>query len=666
MSKSLVTNDYKVHNAVQLLESVSETANSVYYMFAGNHKPMTRNRPTNPKNSPVDTVFDVYDNMIFGKRIGINDVSLVIDRNNYVANTVYDMYDDQVEFSNNSYVCVNNGAYSHVFKCLFNNGGSPSTYEPNFADTDADDQLYVTTDNYVWKYMYSVTDAKVAKFGSTSYFPVEPNTEVAAAAVPGAIYVIKVENEGAGYDNYLTGKFRSDELRINSSLVYSIESANGASADTGFYNGCYIVITNGAASGKYAKISQYTVNSTAKHITLEEPFSINPALNSTWEITPGVVIDGDSNQTINAAARAIINSVANTIDRIEILNIGAGYRYANAYVRFDSTVGVTEEAELRPIYAPIFGHGSNVYSELNASKICFSTTFGNTYNDPHLIHTNDYRQVGLLKDPKFKDVTFTLANTLGTFTADEIVSKIRPLRVYAVNVSINSTSNSLVASDADFNNQFNAGDFVYVTSDTSQMVTSVQSITNSTVLVMDSVGMFACSDAKVFLPNMTSNGYITSSSVGSIECSNVTGTFASNDTIVGLRTGAIATINSISRSAVTKGFDTFIQMYKYNITLNDTALTEDETVYLEELGVANAVLHSVGEANTVLYVTSHRGTFNAANDIVGNTSGSSATITAKYSPELEYGSGDILYVENLTPIARQENQKEVFKIVFEY
>ena len=37
MSTKLVTNYLNLHNAKQFRESISETANSIYYVFAGRH-----------------------------------------------------------------------------------------------------------------------------------------------------------------------------------------------------------------------------------------------------------------------------------------------------------------------------------------------------------------------------------------------------------------------------------------------------------------------------------------------------------------------------------------------------------------------------------------------------------------------------------------------------
>ena len=39
MSTKLVTNHLNLHNAKQFRESISETANSIYYVFAGRHTP---------------------------------------------------------------------------------------------------------------------------------------------------------------------------------------------------------------------------------------------------------------------------------------------------------------------------------------------------------------------------------------------------------------------------------------------------------------------------------------------------------------------------------------------------------------------------------------------------------------------------------------------------
>jgi hypothetical protein len=666
-SKKLITNNYRLHAAKQIVESLNETANTVYYMFAGKHKDQANTEIQQPTDSISNTFIDVYQNMVFGKRIAVGDVSLMIDRNDYVSGTVYDMYDDQEAFSNNSYVIVNAGAFYHVFKCLFNNGNTASTYEPTFSDTDSTDELYETSDGYIWKYMYSVSSSTVSKFATEEYFPLTANAQVSSSAVDGSISVIRVIDAGRGYNNYASGNFKGDELRIGSDLYYSIASSNNASSITGYYNGCYIKITDGAAEGRYAKIAQYTVNSTAKIIRLDSAFTTPPALNSSWEITPGVVIVGDATQASNAEARAIVNSVSNTIHRIEMLSLGSGYRYANAYVYAADVVGVdnADKASLRPILSPYGGHGFNSEEELAAYKVCFSTTFANSINDSFIPYTNDYQQIGILKDPKFDNVTLELRDVQGAFSGDEVIHKITPIRIHADSASMATGCTSVSATDAEFQRQFDDGDFIYITNDTKSQLTTVASVPSNTSLVLGDVAYFSGS-VKLYDPVMFGNAYVTSAAVGSLELTDVCGQFGTDDFIVGLRTGATAYINSVSRNAVVKGFETFNQMYKYEVDLKSLQFNEDETVYQQDLAVSNAVFHSMVGSNTIMYVTNQIGNFNIANDIIGLTSGAVATIVNKYTPELVYGTGDILYIENVEPITRQTDQTETFKIILEF
>ena len=665
-SKKLVTNSYKLHTAKQIIESLNESANTVYYMFAGQHKTQANSTIQQPYESVSNTYLDVYENMTFGKRLAVNDVILMIDRNDYVSGTIYDMYDDQQVFSNNSYTVVNAGTYYHVFKCLYNNGNTASTYQPTFSDTTATDQLYETSDGYIWKYMYSVDSTKVAKFASEDYFPIVVNTAVSSAAVDGAISVIAVSDPGKGYNNYATGSFKNDELRVGSDLFYSIASSNTASSVSGFYNGCYIKITNGAAEGDFAKITQYTVNSTAKSIRLEKAFSNPPALNSSWEIYPGVVIIGDATQTANAEARAIVNSVSNTIQSIEMLSLGEGYRYATATVFASDVVGVANTASLRPIISPYGGHGYNAEEELSAHKVCFSTTFANSINDAFLPTKNDYKQIGILKDPLFDNVSLQLKNVQGAFSPDETIYKINPIRIYANGGYTVSGNSTLGAADADFKRQFVQGDFVYFSNDISNQLGVVSSIPANNSLVLVDPSFYSCNDIKIYEPRTSANAYVTSAAVGTVNLTNVAGVFATDDMVIGSRSGAVAYVNSVSRNSVVKGFDTFNQMYKYIVNLKALQFTDDETVYQNNITIANAVFHSITDGNTVIYVTNQVGAFNVANDIIGVTSGAVASVTTKYTPELVYGTGTVLYLENVDPITRQPDQTETFKIVLEF
>ena len=143
MSTKLVTNYLNLHNAKQFRESVSETANSIYYVFAGRHTPYTGGDDVIPDlvNTNQTVNVDPYKLMVFGKKVSNSDVTVMVPRYNWTSNTVYTAYRDDINITACSYYAVVNAVSNfHVFKVLDNNGGAPSTIEPDFNDTSADDE----------------------------------------------------------------------------------------------------------------------------------------------------------------------------------------------------------------------------------------------------------------------------------------------------------------------------------------------------------------------------------------------------------------------------------------------------------------------------------------------------------------------------------------------
>jgi len=777
-SKKLITKENRLHNARQLLESVSEPANTAYYTFIGNHIDYsnTSNIPQ-PYDTVAETDIDVYRDMIYGKRLSSNDLRLMINRNDYVQNTAYTMYDDQMGeanlalFDSNYYAVVNADAFYHVFKCLDNNGGANSTVQPEFSEIDVNDEIYQTSDGYTWKYMYSVDDNTVSKFATADFFPVVANSQVSAAARSGIINVVKVESSGSGYDNYCNGIFRVDDLRLAGNVKsYSLNSSTTANTTSKYYNGCYIYIASGTGVGQYSKIADYIVNSSVKAITLETPFAVPPLADSIYEISPGIEISGDGTETVIAEARAIINSYGNTIQRIEMLSLGADYKYATATVLTDDVVGVSEVAAVRPIYSPSGGHGYDAARELGATRVCVSTKFSNS--DVGIPLTNDYRTIGILRDPTFANVTLNVAGSVGSFIAGEEVYKVAGVRISA-NVSLDP-ANAIVTGNEDFVNQVSVGEYVYFKTDSGYQLSVVNSIVNSTYLTLTADNFYSCTAAEMYKTNIGSNltsvslsystiltgnisinatsanivgtgtsfttelqanssllfiyksstdggivrkvvsianntvaildsngtfantsakaqlinysidsevvggiestkGMITSVDASSIVATNVAGIFSTGDKIIGSNSGAFATISSITRSGVEKNFNSFIQMYKYNAVPIAGTFTSDEQVFQSNTGsvetqFANAYLHSVVDSvtNKDFYLTNQVGIFKDGFSIIGSNSAATANVVNKYSPELVFGSGKVMYLEKLDAISRSNTAAETIKFIFEF
>lgn len=372
MAETILTIQYHVDAACTFVSSV---ANSQLYLYVGNH--VDSNSVAIPYDNPETTVLDAYYGMIFGKKITTSDVCSMINRYDWQANTVYDMYDhrDETLYEKEFYVVVEDGAQFDVFKCLENGGGAPSTVAPDRANVNADgNDFYYPTDGYRWKYMYSISESDAAKFGTDDYFPAVVDANTRSQATDGSIDVIIVTDAGAGYSNYLIGEFGVGDLRLNGDpRVYGI-STTGVNTTNGFYDSCWMYITSGPGEGQYRKIESFASNSSYNFVTLETAFDPSdlPQNTSEFEIYPSVRITGDGEETDTATARAIIDPSGNTVSRVEILDRGAGYNLAAAEVLASNTVGITEDSGVVPIYSPPGGHGYDPRLELGAKFACVS------------------------------------------------------------------------------------------------------------------------------------------------------------------------------------------------------------------------------------------------------------------------------------------------------
>jgi hypothetical protein len=421
MTTQLITSYFRLHNVNQFKESISETANSVYYIFAGKHTPYPSGDTTIPviTNNVNETLYNAYTEMVFGKRVTPSDVLPVAPRYDWTTNTNYAAYRSNEDLTDKQYyVCVNGGASFHIFKCLDNNGNTASVIQPDVTQTTPDDTFYSTSDGYVWKYMYSMNSTTFNRFATTNYMPVVANTQVSGNAVSGAIDVVTLSFAGSNYNSYLSNTFISTDLRVGGDpLRYNI--ANTASSSNNFYLNSFMYIVDGTGSGQGRKIVDYTVVGVSKTVTLSEAFTTSPDTTSQYEITPFVLITGDGE---GAEARAIVNnSTSNTIHQIEIISRGQGYTYATAVVT-GNTGGVSNAAVLEVVLGPKGGHGSNPEYELGCSALALSVNFANSESGT-IPAVNDYRTVGLIKDPLFANVVLTVGSPTGTFNVGQVITQ---------------------------------------------------------------------------------------------------------------------------------------------------------------------------------------------------------------------------------------------------
>jgi hypothetical protein len=667
----LVTNQARLNTARQIIESVSEPANTVYYLWVGDH--------TTHSNSTIQPVYDTwntqiqaYRNMILGKRLRDSDMKLMIRNIPYESNTVYTPYDDSdsLLFSKNYFAIVNAGAFYHVFKCLENNGNSVSTVEPDFAHIlGSNTFVYQTSDGYKWKYMYSVDDNTVRDFETANYFPVVPNTSVEALAVTGTIDSIAIDGAGQGYDNYANGVFDASDIKIGGNPALYGLSNTLASTSNGFYTGCLIYLTAGTGSGQFRTIDDYYANTEGKYFVIgEAAFNPTPDSSTRYEIFPEVDVNGGGKATLACRARALINAASsNSVYRVEILQRGAGYEYHTASVIANTVVDVEANAIVRPIYSPTNGHGADAAAELGSHHLGFSITLTDTESNT-IPTTNKFQQIGILQDPLFANVLIEVANTIdGNFGEGEYVYEITPVPIlYDVTTQLGNTT--ITSNTAMFESQFTAGEWIYLTNieGTDRQLTKVASITSDVELELETSATIACTSSYVYKANVTSQAIHTSSNATHMYLDDVNGQIIGGEILVGNSSGALATVNTVFRNGEPKTYDTFVNMYKYDGTVVSGTFDENEVVF--QSGKSGLLHSSTTDGGiTTIYTSNQVGLFTVGSDIVGANSGTALSPTVAYSPELVFNSGYILYVENTEEITRSSNtSSETFQFIFEF
>lgn len=225
MSK-LITSKFRTHAAAQFIESFSEESNTVYYVGAHRSIPFTNDSvPPDPENTITKNHYELYDELVFGKHVSTNDVKYMIKNTPWTVGTVYDMYDDTVEDleSTDFFVVSEESNSHHVFKCLNNLNRATSTSQPLLSETSPSDEMYITSDGYQWKYMYSIDSTTYNKFATAKYIPVIPNANVVANAISGSIDTIIISDPGSQYNSYATGKIKEAAVNGNT-LLYTLSS----------------------------------------------------------------------------------------------------------------------------------------------------------------------------------------------------------------------------------------------------------------------------------------------------------------------------------------------------------------------------------------------------------------------------------------------------------
>lgn len=230
---STFSKNLDIYNAKQFKESVSEPVSSNVYFTFGKVAAWANDASPSQANTSDSSFYEVWKNMIGGKRVVGNDIRHVVPRFDWTANTVYYAYDNLIDSKtiangNNKFYVITDDW--HVYKCIANNYGANSTVKPTSLTTTTDFQ---TLDGYVWKYMTTLSSEERLKFSTSQYIPVKTLSyndgtlqwNVQDNATDGAIHSILVTNSGSGYtDNNISIVITGDGVEANAYAVRNTTS----------------------------------------------------------------------------------------------------------------------------------------------------------------------------------------------------------------------------------------------------------------------------------------------------------------------------------------------------------------------------------------------------------------------------------------------------------
>ena len=348
---AIVTDQFRILNANNFVESVENTNNS-YYVFVGLSNPtgagslVGYGRSANWNSntpSPIDSFTyrsHSSDTMMFGKKVSSANIRRIIRRVDWVTGNRYEIYRDDYSAQNQSPLTAANRLYDanyyvlnsdfKVYICIDNGStgtnplGNVSQDEPTFTDLEPS-KAGNSGDGYVWKYLFTVSPSDIIKFDSTEFITV-PN------------------NWSTNTDSQIRAVRENGDSNVNENQI--------------------------------------------KHVYIEKAGN-----NYANGLGQEVDIIGDG-----TGAKARVDVVNGSITDVTVSAGGKGYTYGLVDLgTLNSNVTSTNQAKLIPIIPPGLGHGSDVYTELGTDRVIVYARFDDSTKDFPI--DTKFSQVGIVKNP---------------------------------------------------------------------------------------------------------------------------------------------------------------------------------------------------------------------------------------------------------------------------
>ena len=711
---TIVANTRIFNTVNQVFDTFKTAANGALYVFASKNLPWSNDLvPDSMDGSVLLNQYQMFDEMVFGKIVTSTDYVQMIDNNTWTSGTVYTQYDDHdpILFSKKFFVITHENGYYNVFKCLDNNSGAASIYQPKLVETSADDEYYTTSDGYQWKYMYGIEESLYNKFATIDYAPLYPNSDVALYASNGGIETVRVIDGGSNYIAYTNGYFTAVTVSSNP-LLHSLQSTDVLTitvptmTGTFFQSGETISQANNVANVSVSVGGTQTttyMTSTAKIISANSTILVVTDINGPFNTTTKIV---GGTSTANAIPTIIAtNSISpNTdfyTDSSLYIDGGTGFGQARRITRY-----IVTGTQHRVLVESAFNPQPDLTSHYVISPRVVITGDGSGAEAVSIVNTisqsiSSVKIINRGKNYSYANVTVVgntgstsqylnigISNTVGTFSVGETVLETATGATGQV-VTVNSTIMQLTningvlsgSTTSSGNSNFTSNSIIIgQSSATSAKITVVATSSANVQSIISPFGGHGSNPA--FELNANKIGVSVSFSnneYGTIPIENeyrrigilanplfanvqlnisaATGTFQVGETVV----------QTVSTNSVSSVYLSRLKTYTYNLS-NYTALNlstshsfqNGDLVYQTSPSVANGVIVSNAGFQYVV-VRADVGNFANGSTILGNPSGNltfssnvGAFVTGETVRQSSSNATGVVTFSNTTTLALKE------------
>lgn len=372
---AIVTNKFRINNADQFYESFGEASATQYWLFVGRPQPFSSTTGGGTDSAPPTPLDNVVDEFIYYRDM---------------------IAAKRITSSDISYVCPRHtwttGTIYDYYRGDYGStvAGSVVTTRAGGTNLWASTTLFyvLNSSNQVWKCMWNANAAGTPVASVNEPYQATPSTTSELNTADGYYWKYLYTLTTTEITNFLTTDF----------LPVHIDAA----------------VQTGAVNGE---ILHYKVDAAGTGYTPGTYSPVTVAGDGTTPATVSILVDGSG-----------------TVESVTAVTDGVGYTFAS--ITMPGGAGGGSGETITPIIGPKGGHGANAIEGLGGYYVAMNTTIAGTAGSGDFVVDQDFRRIGVVRDPlnaagnvptattlsALKSMTFSASPTPGSFDADQAIT----------------------------------------------------------------------------------------------------------------------------------------------------------------------------------------------------------------------------------------------------